>query len=263
MQKRATAVLNLDDPWGQQLANTGGGWSECVTYGLHPAAAVRAERLALGPEGSTFHCATPWGGFDVRLRVLGRFNVSNALAALAAALARGIAPARCAEVLARFRAAPGRLEAVPCERGFRVFVDYAHTDDALANVLATLRELAPRRLIAVFGCGGDRDRSKRPLMGAAAAAGADWTVLTSDNPRNEDPAAIVEEIAAGFGAVRRFEKIVDREQAIARALEHARPGDIVLVAGKGHENYQEFSRTVIPFDDREVVRRLLHGGAGR
>ncbi len=257
MSKHAAAVINLDDAWGQQLANTGGGWSECLTYGAHPGATLRAEGVEVSAGGSRFRVHSPWGGAEVRLGVLGRFNVSNALAAMAACAARGIEPAFSAGVLSRFRPAPGRLEPVPNPRGLRVFVDYAHTDDALANVLATLRELGPRRLIVVFGCGGDRDRAKRPLMGAVAAERADVTVLTSDNPRGENPAAIVEDIAAGFRGGRRMERIVDREQAIARALEEAAPEDIVLVAGKGHENYQEFAHTVIPFDDREVVRRLL------
>ena len=257
MEKRASAVLNLDDPWGQQLANIGGSWAQTVTYGSHPGAVVCAEEVEPGPEGSTFRVSSPWGAAKVHLPLLGRYNVSNALAALGAGLSLGLPLDLMAATLERFHSAPGRLERVPNARRFRVYVDYAHTDDALTNVLGALREIAPRRLIVVFGCGGDRDRAKRPLMAAAAAQLSDHAIVTSDNPRSEDPASIIEEICAGFGHWTRFEKIIDREQAIARAIEMARPDDIVLIAGKGHENYQEFARTVIPFDDRDVARRHL------
>ena len=257
MEKSAAAVINLDDAWGQQLANTGGGWSSLVTYGLHPGALVRAVNVDLGPQGSTFTIDSPWGSVDVRLGLMGRYNVSNALAAFAACATRGLRPDFIAGVLGAFRSAPGRLEPIPNGRGLQVYVDYAHTDDALSNVLTTLREIAPRKLIVVFGCGGDRDRSKRPRMGGVAGLYADFTVLTSDNPRSEDPGAILAEIADGMPEGARYETLPDREAAIARAIEVARPGDVVLIAGKGHENYQEFARTVIPFDDREVARRLL------
>ncbi|MCX7819383.1 MAG: UDP-N-acetylmuramoyl-L-alanyl-D-glutamate--2,6-diaminopimelate ligase [Kiritimatiellae bacterium] len=260
MEKRAAAVLNLDDPWGHQLADMIGGWAQIITYGAHPAASVRAEDIETGAEGSRFVLRSPWGDAEVRLAVLGRFNVSNALAALAAAGARGVPVSTMVAALEQFRGAPGRLERIPCDRGFEVFVDYAHTGDALANVLTTLRAVTRRRLIVVFGCGGDRDRAKRPVMGRVAAELADHVILTSDNPRSEDPRAIIEEILAGMPPGTRREMIPDREEAIARAIELARPGDMVLIAGKGHENYQEFARHVVPFDDREVARRLLSGG---
>ena len=162
-----------------------------------------------------------------------------------------------AQALEKTDPVPGRLERIPTERGFQVFVDYAHTPDALENVLTTLRSLTRGRLIVVFGCGGSRDRGKRPLMGGAAAQLADHTVLTSDNPRNEDPAAIIAEIEAGITGNASYDTEVDREKAIFRALSMAKTGDLVVVAGKGHENCQEFADTVVPFDDREVVRRLL------
>jgi UDP-N-acetylmuramoyl-L-alanyl-D-glutamate--2,6-diaminopimelate ligase len=257
MQKSASAVINLDDPWGQRLASIGGSWSECVTFGMHPAATVRASDVEVGLEGSSFRVDSPWGAAAVRLRVLGRFNVSNALAAFSAGGALGLSPETMASALAGFESAPGRLEEIGSGRPFRVFVDYAHTDDALRNVLTTLRELTASRLTVVFGCGGDRDRSKRPLMGAVAAELADRVYLTSDNPRSEDPGAILENIRSGMPGSAAVEVIVDREAAIARALTQAGKGDTVLIAGKGHENYQEFAHTVIPFDDREVTRRLL------
>ncbi len=255
--KRAAAVVNIDDEWGMQLVKTNGLRAHLLTYGEHPGADVRAEDIELDAHGTRFTVRTPWGGTDAHLRLLGRFNVSNALAAIATAGTLGVAPARSAAILAGMNTVPGRLERVPADRGFSVFVDYAHTDDALANVLDTLRELKPRRLITVFGCGGNRDRSKRPLMGAVAHQRADYTILTSDNPRRERPEAILAEIEQGIPTPDRHEVVVDREEAIARAIAMARDGDIVLIAGKGHENVQEFSSTVVPFDDREVARRYL------
>ncbi len=257
LRKSASAVVNLDDPWGQQLANTHGLKARLLTYGLHEAADVRAEDVELDARGTRFTVHTPWGSSDAHLRLLGRFNVSNALAAIAAAGALGIPPERAAAVLAGMRPVPGRLEAVPNEKGIHAFVDYAHTDDALSHVLTSLRELKPRRLIVVFGCGGSRDRTKRPIMGAVANRLADYALVTSDNPRREDPQAILDEVGAGMVHRERVEFQLDRERAIARAVEVARPGDILLVAGKGHEIYQEFSHTVVPFDDREVLKKYL------
>ncbi|HZR79029.1 MAG TPA: cyanophycin synthetase, partial [Chthoniobacterales bacterium] len=158
--------------------------------------------------------------------------------------------------LAKSPQVPGRLEMVPAKRQFQVFVDYAHTPDALLNVLKTLRELDPRRLIVVFGCGGNRDREKRPLMGAVADQNADFAIVTSDNPRKEDPDEIIGEIEKGFRGDR-FEKVTDRAAGIARAIEIAQPRDIVLIAGKGHENYQEFADHTVPFEDIQVARRAI------
>ncbi|MDZ4197680.1 MAG: UDP-N-acetylmuramoyl-L-alanyl-D-glutamate--2,6-diaminopimelate ligase [Kiritimatiellia bacterium] len=257
MQKAASAIINLDDPWGRRLAAIGGCWSDCVTYGEHPASTVRASDIRVHPAGSFCRVSSPWGDWELNLTVLGRFNVSNALAAFAAGGTLGLDPRTMATALSRFSGAPGRIEEIRGRRDFRVFVDYAHTDDALQNVLTSLRELEPRRLIVVFGCGGDRDRGKRPLMGAVAARLADLTVLTSDNPRTEDPEAILKEIRSGIPAGAPVESVTDREAAIRRAFELAGPGDLVLIAGKGHENVQEFERTIVPFDDREVARRLM------
>jgi UDP-N-acetylmuramoyl-L-alanyl-D-glutamate--2,6-diaminopimelate ligase len=260
MEKRAHAAINIDDPWGMELANTNGFAAELVTFGTQPAAMVRADEVELTPSGSAFGFSSPWGGGRVELKLLGRFNVSNALAAIAACGPLGVEPALMADVLHGVAVVPGRLERISNTRGLQVFVDYAHTPDALANVLHTLRELARGRVILVFGCGGNRDATKRPIMGAEAAALADYSIVTSDNPRNEDPAAIIGEIAAGFGEAANFEREANREKAIARALAVAREGDTVLIAGKGHENVQEFENTIVPFDDREVVRRLMSNG---
>jgi len=260
MEKDAFAVINIDDPWGLELANTNGFRAEIVTFGLHPNAMVRAEDIELTPSGSQFTVQTPWGSANVVLKLLGRFNVSNALAAMAACGTLGVEPQAMAEVLSRIISVPGRLERIPNNRGLSIFVDYAHTPDALSNVLRTLREVTRGRLIVAFGCGGNRDRAKRPMMGAAAAAMADYSIVTSDNPRNEEPAAIIREILPGFGGSTGFEIEVDRTRAIAKALAFAREGDTVLIAGKGHENHQELANTVVPFDDREVVRKVLKGG---
>jgi UDP-N-acetylmuramoyl-L-alanyl-D-glutamate--2,6-diaminopimelate ligase len=178
------------------------------------------------------------------------------MAALAAASSMGISLRDAILSLGRSPQVPGRLEAVPAKRQFQVFVDYAHTPDALLNVLKTARELSPRKLIVVFGCGGDRDKQKRPLMGRVADENADFSIITSDNPRKEDPDTIIAEAAKGFRSDR-YEKIVDRAEAIARAIELAQPRDIILIAGKGHEPYQEFADHTIPFDDIQVARRAL------
>jgi UDP-N-acetylmuramoyl-L-alanyl-D-glutamate--2,6-diaminopimelate ligase len=257
LNKRAQAVINMDDPWGQQLASTNGLRAGLVTYGLHPSADVRAEEVELAGEGTRFLLRAPWGMEDIELPLMGRYNVSNALAAIAACHALGVDPRFFGPALAHLSPVPGRLERIANPHGILAFVDYAHTDDALSNVLTTLREVCKRRLIVVFGCGGDRDRSKRPLMGAVAASLADQVIVTSDNPRTEVPEAIIAEIIAGIGHAPNVEVEADREKAIARAAARAQPGDILLVAGKGHENYQEIGKTVAPFDDREVLHRHL------
>src|SRR6266446_2335509 len=182
--------------------------------------------------------------------------VTFGMGALAAAKALGVGLREAVLSLAKSPQVPGRLEMVPAKRQFQVFVDYAHTPDALLNVLKTLRELSPRRLIVVFGCGGNRDREKRPLMGQVVDQNADYTIITSDNPRKEDPDKIIAEVEKGFRG-NHFEKITDRAQAIARSIEIAQPRDIVLIAGKGHENYQEFADHTVPFEDIQVARRAV------
>jgi len=202
---------------------------------------------------------SPAGSFEVETPLLGRFNVQNLLAAFGASLALGIPPETALAGLRSLHGVPGRLERVDAGQDFTVVVDYAHTDDALKNLLETVRELAPRRIITVFGCGGDRDKTKRPLMGAVAARLSDVVVVTSDNPRSEPPEAILEEIQRGMNGRRQSERhvIADRREAIARALEMAGPGDAVVIAGKGHETYQVLRDRTIPFDDRQVARHVL------
>ncbi len=253
----ARAVLNMDDPTGRWLAGLADLRADVITYGTAEGAMVRAADIQLGAMGSHGTVHSPWGTGRIRLCVPGRYNVSNALAALAACGAMGIDLRMMTDALAGVTAVRGRMEPVPNNRGLRVFVDYAHTDDALVNVLEMIREITPGRVLLVFGCGGDRDRGKRPKMGAVAARGADHVFVTSDNPRGEDPESILRDIVSGFEGRSNYTEIVDRESAIAEALKTARPDDTVLIAGKGHENYQEFSHTIVPFDDVEVARRIM------
>lgn len=257
----AVGVVNVDDPWGRRLMEMPGLDVAMIGYGCGQDGEVRAENIRLGTSESIFNFHSPWGNIDdVRISLMGRFNVSNAIAAAGVCGALGIKPALIADVLGKFKAAPGRLEEVPTGKGFRVFVDYAHTGDALENVLRALRETGISRVILVFGCGGNRDKEKRAAMGAVAAKLASFSVLTTDNPRREDPGLIIAQIREGFAGHDNFEVQVDREQAIKRALEIVKDGDVVLIAGKGHESFQEFADTVVPFDDRQVVRRFLQTG---
>jgi UDP-N-acetylmuramyl tripeptide synthase len=206
--------------------------------------------------GSSFRCETPEGAVDLRTRLPGHFNVLNALAALTAARALGVELATAARALATAERVPGRMEPVDEGQGFAVFVDYAHTPEALDNVLRAARELTAGRLHVVFGAGGDRDKTKRPLMGRVASALADRVVVTSDNPRSEDPAAIVEELLVGAGES--VEREVDRRRGIERALAGAAPRDVVVIAGKGHEQGQELAGgRKEPFDDATVAREAL------
>jgi UDP-N-acetylmuramoyl-L-alanyl-D-glutamate--2,6-diaminopimelate ligase len=255
--KLAVAVINIDDPWGRQLAGMEGIRARRITYGLAPEADVRAADVTLSASGTAFRAVTPWGEERISARLLGRFNVSNMLAAMATAGALGVPLRTCAQVLGRMTSVRGRLEEVQTGREFQLFVDYAHTEDALDNVLTTLREITRRRLIAVFGCGGNRDRGKRPKMGRVVSRKADMAIVTSDNPRREPPGQIIAEVLEGIEPGASVEAIEDRREAIRRALALAGPGDVVLIAGKGHEEFQELANRSVRFDDREVVREEL------
>jgi UDP-N-acetylmuramoyl-L-alanyl-D-glutamate--2,6-diaminopimelate ligase len=253
---KPVAIVNIDDRYGQQLLDKIDKHVAVVTYGMGTRADFRASNYRAEFTGTSYQLDAQGKSYLVRLPLIGRFNVTNSVAALAAASALGIGLRSAVFSLAKSPQVPGRLEVVPAKRQFQVFVDYAHTPDALANVLKTLRELQPQRLIAVFGCGGDRDRQKRPFMAKFADHLADYSIITSDNPRKENPDAIIDQIEKGFRS-NRYEKIVDRTQAIDRAIAIAQPRDIVLIAGKGHENYQEFGDHTIPFDDIQVARRAI------
>lgn len=255
--KRSTAVVNWDDSWGQKLV------AELpmttVTFGLEPASIVRALKYVPSESGIDAQVSYPGGVMRIQSVLVGRHNLYNLLAAAGAALALNIAPADIVKGIGALRGVPGRFERVPNSRGLQIVVDYAHTDNALENLLMTAREFKPRRVILVFGAGGDRDKDKRERMGRVAARLADWTVLTSDNPRSEEPGDIIAAIEKGFAkeGVRTYEIEPDRKRAIVRALGTANKGDIVLIAGKGHEDYQIFKDRTVHFSDIESVREIL------
>ena len=249
-----TAIVNVDDPYGRRLA----GEFECLTFSAEGAEADYSARdVSFDAGGARFTV----GDVELRTGMPGHFNVANALGAFAAAEAMGVGPEIAAAGLARAARVPGRFEPVDEGQGFTVLVDYAHTPDSLENVLLAARRLTTGRLIAVFGAGGDRDRDKRPKMGRAGAERSDLAVVTSDNPRSENPEAIAAEVAAGASGAEgagELEVVVDRREAIALALARAAPGDTVVIAGKGHEQGQEFEDgRKVPFDDREVAREEL------
>ena len=249
------AIVNLDDEYGRLLSQTLP-HRPLVTYGAEASAKVRLTRLTCSWQGLELVLDTPWGVVPIATPLLGRHNASNIAAAAASVLALGISPGAIREGLANLEVVPGRLERVPNDAGINVLVDYAHTADAMRLALLSLRELTRGRLIVVFGCGGNRDHTKRPAMGQVASMLADHVVLTSDNPRGEDPLDIIHQIKAGFPeGFASYEVVVDREQAIIAALASAHREDTVLIAGKGHEAYQTFDHVSVPFSDREVVER--------
>jgi UDP-N-acetylmuramoyl-L-alanyl-D-glutamate--2,6-diaminopimelate ligase len=245
------AVVNADDPWGRRLLEDPA--IATTSYGIDAAADVRADDVSVDAGGATVVI----GGVSVRTALRGRFNVENVLAALAAAQVVGIGLDVGARGVGEVQRVPGRMEPVDAGQDFTVVVDYAHTPDSIHSVLRGARGSAEGRVIVVFGCGGDRDRAKRPMMGQAAAEDADLVIVTNDNPRTEDPLAIIDEITSGIpdGAAAIVEP--DRAAAIERAIDAARPGDVVVVAGKGHETTQEIDGMLLPFDDREVARAAL------
>lgn len=249
-------VVNIDDPYGPQLRNVA---EQTITYGLSSGAQITAKKFPLTLRGLDFIAETPAGKITVRSPLVGRNNVYNLLAAIAAGIALGFRREAIEAGISALAAVPGRFERIDLSQPFMVVVDYAHTDDALQKLLETARELHPAgRLITLFGCGGERDRSKRPLMGEAAGRLSDVVVLSSDNPRSEDPLKIINDVVVGLQ--RTPAKVLvepNRERAVELALEQARPGDMVLLAGKGHETTQVLKDRTIEFDDREVARRIL------
>lgn len=251
----AVAVLNADDPASESFASRT--QARVVRYGLERRADITARVRRIDIDGLWFTLLSPFGEVDITTRIVGRYNLMNALAAAGAALSLGFPLEAVRGGIGRLRGVPGRLESVDCGQDFRVLVDYAHTDDALLKVLLNLKPLTHGRVITVFGCGGDRDRSKRPRMGKIAAEYSDLVIVTSDNPRSEQPAAIADEILAGIVDRKNVELELDRRTAISRAISEARGGDIVLIAGKGHEDYQIVGKEKFRFDDREVAREAL------
>lgn len=255
-RKKPVAVINIDDPSGERLVNQFSGKLPIRTYGFSAKSDYRAVIKKMTSKGSEFELKFKERSYMVKTPLVGRFNVYNALAALVGALAAGVTPREAVKALADTPQVPGRMEMVGCKSNIHGFVDYAHTPDALTNVCRTLKDLCPGRLVTVFGCGGDRDQTKRPLMGAAAAEFSDLCIITSDNPRSEDPEAIISDIVPGL-IEGHYKIIADRKEAIRVAVELAAPGDFILVAGKGHEDYQEIADKRIPFDDKTSLRMCL------
>jgi UDP-N-acetylmuramoyl-L-alanyl-D-glutamate--2,6-diaminopimelate ligase len=253
------SIVNADDFYAAKLAGLG---RRTLTYGLKNGSDIAAKKFALSFSGLEFNAQTPAGNVAVRSHLVGRINVYNILAAIGAALALEIPVSKIEAGIAALEQVPGRFERVDEGQPFLVVVDYAHTDDALRNLISTARELSESgkggRVITLFGAGGERDRTKRPLMGEAAGSLSDFVVLTSDNPRSEDPLRIINDVVVGLQRTNRPYRIEpDRERALELALEEARPGDLVLLAGKGHETYQVLREGTISFDDREKARAIL------
>jgi len=256
---RSYAVVNRDDEASPFFIRASA--AEVITYGIDNEADVRATDIRITARGTSFRVATFAGSCGIELRMVGKFNVYNALAALAAALIEGVPLAIAKASLEAIPGVPGRVEAVDAGQPFAVVVDYAHTPDGLDNVLRAVKEFAEKRIICVFGCGGDRDRTKRPIMGRIAAEHADFVIVTSDNPRTEDPLAILSDIEAGLTAAgvpaERYVLLADRRTAIEKAVEMASPGDVVLIAGKGHETYQIIGKDTFDFDDRLAAEQAI------
>jgi UDP-N-acetylmuramoyl-L-alanyl-D-glutamate--2,6-diaminopimelate ligase len=251
------AVVNIDDASGRKLVGLIPPDVKTVTFGMDPAADIHALDIAPRFDGAAFKLVWPGGEASIETRLLGSFNISNLLCSLALCHARGRDLRELLPRIATLPGIPGRMEPVANDLGCNVLVDYAHTDDALRNALAMLREITPGRVLVVFGCGGDRDRSKRARMTAAVQEGSDLAWATADNPRKESLARIFEDMKGGVTNPDRMAFVDDRRRAISLALDAIRPGDSLLIAGKGHEPYQEFGDTVVPFDDRLVARELL------
>ncbi len=254
----AFGVVNEDDPSAKRFAQA----ASVACHGFGREAACRFSQPMFKPEGATFQLDTPWGSGQAFLHLLGEHNIYNALCASAICGHLGVGFEEIVAGLAALRAVPGRFEPVIAGQPFQVIVDYAHTEDGLRNVLQAARKLCTGRVITLFGCGGDRDKTKRPKMGAAAAELSDFVILTSDNPRTEDPHRILLDAEVGLQRAGKFKGddyvvLVERREAIQLAIQKARPGDLVMIAGKGHEDYQILGTTKIHFDDREEARAAL------
>lgn len=255
--KNQKAVVNGDDPWGKKLLSQLS--ADAVTYGFEPGAMVRGENFKLNEKGIEASVKYPGGRLSILSSLLGKPNLYNILASVAVALTLSLPLSAIKEGIASLKGVPGRFEPIENSLGYHIFVDYAHTDDALKNLLETVREFNPKRIILVFGAGGDRDKTKRPRMGEAAGTLSDWTIITSDNPRSEEPLAIISDIEKGIQktGTQNYQVIPDRKEAIAHALSMGEKGDYILVAGKGHEDYQIIKDKITHFDDAEVIRELL------
>ena len=260
MENDGTAVINIDDPFGRRLVSDVN-VSRVVTLGNSPSADVHPVDVEMGLDGTRGRIDTPWGELEIDSPLMGEFNLQNIMTASASALSAGASPEEVYGGIKRLNLVPGRIERVDAGQPFTVVVDFAHTDDALKQILSTFRSLEPQRIITVFGCGGDRDASKRPLMGTVVARLSDVIVLTSDNPRSEDPDLIADMVETGIrpelSERKQFLRVLDRREAIRTAIEIAHAGDLILIAGKGHERNQLEGDRKRPFHDPTVAREIL------
>ena len=253
-------VINRDDAWASQMIDASKG--DVITYGIYNDADVMAKNIKIDSQGISFDVTGKYGNKNIKMKLTGKFNVYNALAAFSASMACGYEVEKVIDALEKVSTIPGRFELIKKGQPFAVVVDYAHTPDGLLNILLAAKNIVKNRLIAVFGCGGDRDASKRPVMGEIAAKHCDMVVITSDNPRTEKPSDIIEDIVEGVVRVKKqkevwYEVIENRKQAISYAIKNAKPGDVVIIAGKGHETYQIIGNTKHEFDDRKVAYDVL------
>ncbi|MEW5895133.1 MAG: UDP-N-acetylmuramoyl-L-alanyl-D-glutamate--2,6-diaminopimelate ligase [Candidatus Omnitrophota bacterium] len=248
------SIINVDDPYGRRLVGMSA--APVLTYAIDENADIRARNINMELSGSEFELATPKGTIAIRTPLIGRHNIYNILAAVSSCFEKGFSPEEIRKGVESLAVVPGRLERVEEAKDFFVFVDYAHTEDALKNVLESIRGIGRHRILVLFGCGGDRDKTKRPKMASVVEKYADFAIIANDNPRTEDPDAIVGEILQGF-THDRYKVIQDRYEAVRFILEMARPGDCVLIAGKGHEDYQIFKDKTIHFDDREAAKQFF------
>ena len=249
-------IVNIDDPQAKAMTDIKG--YKLYTFGIDHKADFRGEHIAISHKGVDFDLVTNEGRYKVFMPIPGKFSVYNALGAIAAASLMGVAIEDIIKALGNIPGVPGRFQSIPTTRGFSVIVDYAHTPDGLENILKTVQEFVVSKIITVFGCGGDRDKTKRPIMSQVAGKYSDYTIITSDNPRSEDPDEIIKDIEAGIkNTGQAYEKIVDREKAIQKAIQMAKKGDVIVIAGKGHEDYQILKDRIIHFDDVEVATKYL------
>ncbi len=261
-QNHRTAVVNVDDDWGKKLISDTS--MECISFGLHSPAMVHTEKFEFDTTGTKLTAKYPSGKMKISSHLPGKPNVYNILSSLAVSLALDIRTNAIQEGIAALQGVPGRFERIQNSLGIHIYVDYAHTDDALKNLLETAQEMAREKIILVFGAGGDRDKTKRPRMGAIAGELADLIILTSDNPRTESPSAIISDVEKGIKTTgpKKYFIFPDRKEAIKKALSLARKGDMILVAGKGHENYQILGDKIISFSDKEVIKEILKSKGG-
>lgn len=254
-ENRKFAVINADDKHADVFRKATSQF--ILTYGIDKSADVYAEDIVLLPGGTSFRLKTPVGTVKITSRLIGKFNIYNMLAAASAALVNNISLGTIQQAFSQMPGVPGRMEMVDAGQDYTVIIDYAHTPDALRNVIAACREFSTGKLLVVAGCGGERDKEKRPLMAKEAVEGADYTIITTDNPRRENPQSIIHDMIAGLKYYHQYEVILDRQEAICHAIRHAKSGDLVIIAGKGHETYQEVNGVKHPFDDRTAAKKAI------